>query len=367
MSNSLKKSDPSDFWLDCLNQSPIPCPKTKSSKNIFFNPLMNYTKQAKHNKKIDKQDIKSLYQNSNIILGSLKSEEKPKKNNKKIKESLEYTNSLYERGMQFKQKKLKLIKEKNNNKKNQINILEKKDHSFFTITKGKYNNKKIQKKIYKNFHNTTIYERGMQFKQKKLELIKEKNNNKKNQINISEKKEHSLFTITKPKYKNKKLQKKILKNFGNITIYERGVKFQQKKMARIAELFEENNKRNNIVYPFHPDISLKNLNRVFFSDNFCKAQADNDSNKIFLSRLMKAREQEEIKKNYFENYKNKNIHKGNYKIKNILKKSLSQKDSIRFKKNLHETLLGLKCLEITENNNDINNENYYFNNDDFNN
>jgi len=305
MSNFLKKSDPSDFWLDCLNQSPILYPKTKVSKNIFLNPLMNYTKQAKYSKKIYQRDIKSLYQNSNIILGSLKSEEKPKKNNKKIKESLEYTNSLYERGMQFKQKKLKLIKEKNNNKKNQINILEKKDHSFFTITKGKYNNKKIQKKIYKNFHNTTIYERG--------------------------------------------------------------VKFQQKKMAKIAELFEENNKRNNIVYPFHPDISLKNLNRVFFSDNFCKAQADNDSNKIFLSRLMKAREQEEIKKNYFENYKNKNIYKGNYKIKNILKKSLSQKDSIRFKKNLHETLLGLKCLEITENNNDINNENYYFNNDDFNN
>ena len=295
MSNSLKKSDPSDFWLDCLNQSPIPCPKTKSSKNIFFNPLMNYTKQAKYNKKIDKQDIKSLYQNSNIILKALKSEEKPKKNIRKIKESLDYTNSLYERGMQF--------------------------------------------------------------KQKKLELIKEKNNNKKNQINISEKKEHSLFTITKPKYKNKKLQKKILKNFGNITIYERGVKFQQKKMARIAELFEENNKRNNIIYPFHPDISLKNLNHVFFSDNFCKAQTDNDSNKIFLSRLMKAREQEEIKKNFFENYNNKNI----------LKKSLSQKDSIRFKKNLHDTLLGLKCLEITENNNDINNENYYFNNDDFNN
>ena len=305
MSNSLKKSDPSDFWLDCLNQSPIPCPKTKSSKNIFFNPLMNYTKQAKYNKKIDKQDIKSLYQNSNIILKALKSEEKPKKNIKKIKESLDYTNSLYERGMQF--------------------------------------------------------------KQKKLELIKEKNNNKKNQINISEKKEHSLFTITKPKYKNKKLQKKILKNFGNITIYERGVKFQQKKMARIAELFEENNKRNNIIYPFHPDISLKNLNHVFFSDNFCKAQTDNDSNKIFLSRLMKAREQEEIKKNFFENYNNKNIYKGNYKNKNILKKSLSQKDSIRFKKNLHDTLLGLKCLEITENNNDINNENYYFNNDDFNN
>jgi hypothetical protein len=305
MSNSLKKSDPIDFWLDCLNQSPIPCPKTKSSKNIFFNPLMNYTKQAKYNKKIDKQDIKSLYQNGNIILKALKSEEKPKKNIRKIKESLDYTNSLYERGMQF--------------------------------------------------------------KQKKLELIKEKNNNKKNQINISEKKEHSLFTITKPKYKNKKLQKKILKNFGNITIYERGVKFQQKKMARIAELFEENNKRNNIIYPFHPDISLKNLNHVFFSDNFCKAQTDNDSNKIFLSRLMKAREQEEIKKNFFENYNNKNIYKGNYKNKNILKKSLSQKDSIRFKKNLHETLLGLKCLEITENNNDINNENYYFNNDDYNN
>ena len=289
MTNILKKSQPSEFWLDCLNQSPISNPDIKvSQKNNFYNPLMNYIRLVKrNNKKTNTREVKSLYQNSKIILKALKSEEKPKKNKDKIKKSLNYVNELYKRGMEFKQKKNQLLNQNDKEDKEQL---------------------------------------------------------------ISGKNDSNLFDIYKPQYKNKKIQKKILKNFGNTTIYERGVKFQQKKMAKIAELFEENNKKNNITYSFHPDISFKNLNHVFFSDNFCKDQADNDSNKIFLSRLIKAREEEEFKKKFFENNINlKNIYKGY--SKNRLKKSLSQKDSIIFKKKLHNSLLDLKCLESNESNN----------------
>ena len=120
-------------------------------------------------------------------------------------------------------------------------------------------------------------------------------------------------------------------------------------MAKIAELFEQNNKRKNIIYPFHPDISFKNLNHVFFDDNFFKEQADNDSNKIFLSRLYRARKEEELKKNFFENNCNKNMLKGKR-----LKKSLSQIDSLLYRKKLHSALIDFKCLATNESNNNNN-------------
>ena len=127
-------------------------------------------------------------------------------------------------------------------------------------------------------------------------------------------------------------------------------------MAKMAKLFEENKKKNNVVYSFQPDISNKNLNKVFYSSNFCKDHADNDSNKIFLSRLMKAREEQEYKKNFYKNKTNKRFNcLGNNKV---LKKSLSQKDSLLYKNNLHNYILNLNCFPS-------NNENGKDKSDDF--
>ena len=271
-----------DFWLDCLKSPLISLHNNKSAKNIFFNPLTNYIQRSKRNKKQSKNSKKYSYQNSKIIEEALRSEESPKKDYKKIKRSIEYTNSLYNRGMAWKKK----------------------------INKPRTENNK-----------------------EKFDFDKKE---KEPDINIK-------------KYKNLIIQKKIKKNYGNSTIYERGIKFQQKKIEKIAKLFEENNKKNNIVYPFHPDISFKNLNHVFFSDNYCKEQADNDSNKIFISRLNKARRENDAKKNYFENYLKK-IYKWDCPKK--LKTSLSQKDSLIYKKELHNSLLDLKCLPTNESNND---------------
>ena len=288
--SKLKKLDSNDFWNDCLkeNISTINHNNSKFSKTISLNNLPVYIYNKKRNKRLYRYETKPSFQKSSIIQNALNSEENEKSgNHKKVKESINYMVSLYNRGMASKEKKKKTMEQ---SRQKHINVV-KKECSF------------------------------------------------------------------KPKkYKNISLQKKIKKNFGNSTIYERGIKFQQNKMAKMAKLFEKNYKENNIVYPFHPNVSFKNLNHVFFSDNFCKEQADNDSNKIFLSRLMKAREEEEYKKNCLENKINKkNIYNLGYSKR--LKKSLSQKDSLLFRKNLHNTLLNLKCLPTNGDNGDNNIDN----------
>ena len=207
------------------------------------------------------------------------------------------------------------------------------------------NNKKILKSIE---HMKSLYKRGMLLKE-----TQRKNIAQNTEKNLKLEKENCSF---KPKlYKNKSLQNKIKKDFGNSTIYERGLKYQQKKIDKLAKLFEEHYHKDNAVYPFHPDISFKNLNHVFFSDNFCKEQADNDSNKIFLFRLMKAREEKEYKKNCLENNVNKKF-EINWSCPKKLKRSVSQKDSLLIKRNLHNNLLNLKCLETHSANFNTNNE-----------
>ena len=198
----------------------------------------------------------------------------------------------------------------------------------------------------------SLYNRAMESKEKQ-----KKNIIKTREKHLKVEKEECSF---KPKqFKNKTMQKLLKKHYDNLNVYERSLKFQQKKLEKMAKLFEENNKRNNIAYSFHPDISNKNLNHVFYSSNFCKEQADNDSNKIFLSRLMKAREEEQYKKNCYENRIGKNKELFGYHKR--LKKSLSQKDSLLYRNNLHNTILNLKCFQSNNgNNNNIENKNDEF-------
>ena len=285
MSKIIKNSEVNDFWLDCFkennnnNKSNSNFPKKNISQNLAFKPLIKYNSQLKRNKRIYKHDNNLSYQNNKLIKTIINSEEKLKSIDKeKEQKTIELYNSLYNRGMLFKQKKQKTL--------SQIN----------------------------------------------------KNNN----------------TLNPVLYHNKSLEKKLKKNYTKLSMYERGVKYEQQKKAHLAQLFQENNKRVNKVYPFRPNISFKNLNRVFFSDNYCKEQTSNDSNKIFLSRLIRAREEEEIKKNWIENsLKEKTINKMKFNNKK-LKKSLSQKDSLNYKQKLHQSLINLKCLP-TDGENEINN------------
>ena len=285
MSKIIKNSDVNDFWLDCFkennnnNKSNSNFPKKNISQNLAFKPLIKYNSQLKRNKRIYKHDNNLSYQNNKLIKTIINSEEKLKSIDKeKEQKTIELYNSLYKRGMIFKQKKQKTLSQINKNNK----------------------------------------------------------------------------TLNPVLYHNKSLEKKLKKNYTKLSMYERGVKYEQQKKAHLAQLFQENNKRVNKVYPFRPNISFKNLNRVFFSDNYCKEQTSNDSNKIFLSRLIRAREEEEIKKNWIENsLKEKTINKMKFNNKK-LKKSLSQKDSLNYKQKLHQSLINLKCLP-TDGENEINN------------
>ena len=284
MSKIIKNSDVNDFWLDCFkennnnNKSNSNFPKKNISQNLAFKPLIKYNSQLKRNKRIYKHDNNLSYQNNKLIKTIINSEEKLKSIDKeKEQKTIELYNSLYNRGMLFKQKKQKTLSQINKNNK----------------------------------------------------------------------------TLNPVLYHNKSLEKKLKKNYTKLSMYERGVKYEQQKKAHLAQLFQENNKRVNKVYPFRPNISFKNLNRVFFSDNYCKEQTSNDSNKIFLSRLIRAREEEEIKKNWIENsLKEKTINKMKFNNKK-LKKSLSQKDSLNYKQKLHQSLINLKCLP-TDGENEIN-------------
>ena len=298
MSKIKKKLDTNDFWLDCIkennnNISSLPKNNNDSSKNLALKPLIKYNVKLKRNKKIYRYNSNLSYQNSKLIKTILQSEEKTKSiDEKKEQKTVQLYNSIYDRGMLFKEIKKKTISQ-------------------------------INKQI----------------------------------INAEEKKLKKKMKL----YRNKSIENKLNKNYVKLSMYERGIKFEQHKKMKLAQLFEENNKRLNIVYSFQPDISYKNLNHVFFSNNYCKEQISNDSNKIFLSRLVKAREQEEIKKNWIENnLKDRTSNKMKYNKK--LKKSLSQKDSLIYKKKLHQNLINLRCLPIDEKkkNNDINNE-YFIN------
>ena len=210
------------------------------------------------------------------------------------------------------------------------------------------NNKAVNESI---DYMVSLYKRALESQEKK----------KKNIIETREKhlkveKEECSF---KPKqFKNKSMQKLLKKHFDNLNIYERSLKFQEKHLEKMAKLFEEKNKKNNVVYSFQPEITNKNLNLVFFSSNFCKEQADNDSNKIFLSRQMKAREEEQYKKNCLLN-NNRIEYYGNNKR---LKKSLSQKDSLVYKNNLHNSILSLRCFpsKYDINNNSNNKDEEFF-------
>ena len=298
MSKIKKKLDINDFWLDCIkennnNISSLPKNNNDSSKNLALKPLIKYNVKLKRNKKIYRHNSNLSYQNSKLIKTILQSEEKTKSiDEKKEQKTVQLYNSIYDRGMLFKEIKKKTISQ-------------------------------INKQI----------------------------------INAEEKKLKKKMKL----YRNKSIENKLNKNYVKLSMYERGIKFEQHKKMKLAQLFEENNKRLNIVYSFQTDISYKNLNHVFFSNNYCKEQTSNDSNKIFLSRLVKAREQEEIKKNWIENnLKDRTSNKMKYNKK--LKKSLSQKDSLIYKKKLHQNLINLRCLPIDdeEKNNDINNE-YFIN------
>ena len=115
----------------------------------------------------------------------------------------------------------------------------------------------------------------------------------------------------------------------------------------------EEEEEENVKYPFKPEIIQKNINKVLYGNNYWEKQANNFSNQIFLWRYMKARKDESDKKKRLIWNKNRNINDNfdvnynNILINNrFIHRSISQKDSLLYKKSLH-----LSLLDFTTNNN----------------
>ena len=119
-------------------------------------------------------------------------------------------------------------------------------------------------------------------------------------------------------------------------------------------MFNEKNKINNNYTNseccFHPNIKEnKNINKLLYDENIWKNLAENDSTKLFLIRYMKARENEFDKRERLNSPVNKNIN-NNYSYPKKMVRSLSQKDSVIIRKNLHKTLHSFKNLFTEEDN-----------------
>ena len=96
---------------------------------------------------------------------------------------------------------------------------------------------------------------------------------------------------------------------------------------------------------------------MLYDDSVWKNKVDNDSNKLFMLRYMKAREEEYYKREKLTSPVNKKINlKVNFSYPNRMIRTISQKDSLIMKKQLHNTLYSFNNLftEDDDDNNEIN-------------
>ena len=307
-----------EFWKDCFN--------THCSNNNYCNNKQSFNYSSNSNRNKTKR---------------VKSNENKSKNKKYFflrKKLTKYTN-LSEKPENLKLKLLSKTKSECN-LKNIKDALKKED--LIPLKNKKYN-----EKIGNVFIN--LYKKGMLGRDLYIQ-----NNNK--QKEKKEKLKLEECTFKPEKCINKKLEKKINKLYNNSNIYERNIKLQQKHKEKIAFLFNESNKiMNNHTSSecyFHPYINNnKNIEKVLYDDNFWRSKADNDSNRLFLLRYMKAREEEFDKKERLISPRYKNL-KYNFSYPKHMIRSVSQKDSLLLKKNLHENLYSFKILFSEEKDND---------------
>lgn len=259
-------------------------------------------------------------------------------NSKKIKSSNESKNKLYNNHKD--DVKLKIAKITNNKKliREALATEEK-----IPLERRRRERQSIQNCI-------KIYNKDLKSKE-----LKKENNNKSrklfNNIDFQE------CTFKPKKCINRSIDNKINRKFGNLKIYDRGVRFQQKRFERMTSLIRESSQLYNDEFDFHPLIEDKNIEKVLYQNSFWQEKADNDSNKLFLLRYMKAREKYMFlhPENRKENYRTFHLKYNDTYPKKMIR-SISQKDSLVLKKYLHQNLLQLKDPDEEEDNNEINNE-----------
>jgi hypothetical protein len=177
--------------------------------------------------------------------------------------------------------------------------------------------------------------------------LKQKNNINQKQMLENSKVSNCTF---KPKIcLNKRLERKINRLFSDSNIYERNIKLQQKHNEKVAYMYNEVNKigcdDRKEKCLFHPMIKNKNIKKMFYDESVWKNKMDNDSNKLFLLRYMKAREEEFIKREILNSPVNlKFTLRKNFSCPRKMVRVLSEKDSLLIRKKLHNTLNSLNNL-----------------------
>ena len=295
-----------DFWKDCLSD-PYSKPK--------LNKISNYNKK---NKIRDAKQIKTFFNDSK-----------------------DYYN-----------RKMKLLNNSNDSEK--IN-----DH--ITLKQMSKNNRKNIKEalikenlmpLIENKKKEKIIQKYIDIYNKDVTSQKQKNQNNEKQKLKEEMLKVEECTFKPKKCVNKRIDKKINRVFDGTNIYERSIKFKQKHNEKVAFLFNEITKINNSYKSsqcfFQPNILNTNVEKILYDkNNVWKDQADNDSNKLFLLRYIKARDEEYYKKEKLNNSVNKKL-KNSLTHPKRMTRAISQKDSLVFKKNLHNILYSLGNLFVDE-------------------
>ena len=296
-----------DFWNDCLS-------------DIYKKPKLNKTLNAnKKNKKQNVKPIKTFFKDSKSVYES------------KMKSFTEST-SINEKSYS----KIALKQMAKNNRKLIKEALIKED--LIPILENQKKEKIIQKFI--DIYNKDKISKDLYYKN----IDKQKLN--------KEKLKQEECTFKPQKCINKHLEKKINRKFDGTNIYERTLKYKQKHNEKVAFLFNEISKINNNYKSsqcfFQPTILNTNVEKILYNpNNIWKEQADNDSNKLFLLRYIKARDEEFYKKEKLNNSVNKKLKTSLTQPKKMAR-AISQKDSLVYKKNLHNILYSLGNLLVDE-------------------
>lgn len=301
-----------DFWKDCISD-PYTKPKLKKINNA--------------NKKNKTKNMKAktyFNENSNYVY------------NRKIKlitdTDIDIKNS---------QTHIKQINKNNRRLIKEALIKE----NLMPLIENKKKEKVIQKYV-------DIYNKDKTYQDLKLK------NNEKQKKKI-EKSKAQECTFKPVKCVNKKIEKKINKRYIGTNIYERNIIYKQKHNEKVAFLLNEISKVNNNYKSsqcfFQPTILNTNVEKILYDqNNIWKEQADNDSNKLFLLRYIKARDEEFNKKERLNNSVNRKLKKSLNKQKKM-NRSISQKDSLILQKNLHNILYSLGNLLEDEEDEEANN------------
>ena len=255
------------------------------------------------------------------------------------------------------------INQRNNNKflKNH-KLLKKILHTEESIPRNLKKNEEKQIEILISLYNKDITNKKR--KQKELNNLREKK--------IKAELENCPFKPEKKCKRNKSYEETYEKNFGKKNIYERDKYYKNKFEKKIKEYKKEEKEgeiEENKLYLFRPKIEQKDINKVLYGNNIWEKFSNNFSNKIFLWRYMKARKDELDKKKRLiwsmdknnkknsddENINDKRIITNNNKNKNI-HRSISQKDSLLYKKTLHFSLLDFRTNHDEDNNNNEQNK-----------